>query len=150
MQITRHTDYSLRVLLYLSGLNNDELGTITQIADSYGISRNHVVKVVHNLGKLGYVHTIRGRAGGLRLNCAADEINIGELVRQVEATLVPINCELLACPLTRNCTLFGILNEAVSAYLDVLDRYSIADVMQHPHMISEIKLLIGNNSYFTS
>lgn len=145
MQITRHTDYSLRVLLYLSGLKKGELGTITDIASSYGISRNHVVKVVHNLGKLGYIHTLRGRSGGIRLNCPMNEINIGALVRQVEVTLIPVNCELLECPLTRNCALFGVLNEAVLAYLGVLDRYTLADVMQSPEMVFDIKQLIGSN-----
>lgn len=142
MQITRHTDFSLRVLLYLSALKEGELATITDIADSYGISRNHVVKVVHNLGRLGYIRTLRGRAGGLCLNCSIDEINVGTLVRKVEATLAPINCELLRCPLACNCTLFGMLSEAVSAYLSVLDRYTLADVLAQPKMVSEIQQLI--------
>ncbi len=146
MQITRYTDYSLRVLLYLSGLKKGELATITHIASAYGISRNHVVKVVHNLGLLGYVFTQRGRAGGIRLRLRPEEIGIGQVVRQVEATLTPVNCESLDCPLVGTCSLFSMLEEAVRAYLDVLDQHTLADVMSDRDTYRQVRYLVMSDA----
>ena len=140
MQITRYTDYSLRTLLYLSGLRNDDLATITEIAEAYDISRNHVVKVVHNLGKLGYVFTQRGRAGGLRLGMEPSDINIGKLMRQLESNLRPVDCE--GCPLEKNCSLFGVLHKAVAAYLKELDKYTLADVIKDSSTEKQIHFLV--------
>ena len=145
MQITRYTDYSLRVLLYLSALQDGELAKITEISNAYGISRNHAVKVVHNLGKLGYVHTMRGRSGGIRLQLHPTQINLGTLVRNVEATLTPVNCEALACPLEGQCSLFGILNQAVHAYLDVLDGHTLADIIASEPTYRKIRFLLTRN-----
>ncbi len=143
MQITRYTDYSLRVLIYLSGLSDDKLATITDISDAYGISRNHVVKVVHNLGKQGFIYTQRGRSGGIRLSRSADLINLGELVRGVEATLDPVNCESLQCPLESNCSLYGILSQAVTAYMSVLDSYTLADIMRDKKTAETVRWLVS-------
>lgn len=82
MRLTLYTDYSLRTLIYLAAMNQNRLCNIQEIADAYKISRNHLMKVIHNLGKLGYIETIRGRNGGFKLAKQPNEINIGELVRQ--------------------------------------------------------------------
>src|SRR3954462_4081959 len=91
MQLTRRTDYSLRVLMYLAG-RADSLSTIRQIAEAHDISRNHVMKIVNDLAKLGYVDTLRGKGGGLKLARAPQYINIGEVVRQTEETLHVVEC----------------------------------------------------------
>ena len=142
MQITRYTDYSLRVLLYLSGLAKGELATITDIAKAYGISRNHVVKVVHNLGRQGFIYTQRGRSGGIRLNRSTHDINLGDLVRNVEATLEPVNCASQLCPLDRGCSLYSVLSQSVEAYLSVLDGYTLADVARNKKTAETIRWLV--------
>ena len=143
MQITRYTDFAFRVLLYLSGLKEDELATITDISDAYGISRNHVVKVVHHLGRQGYIYTRRGRAGGIRLNRPAEAINLGDVVRSVEATLDPVNCRALECPLDHGCSLYSVLCQSVNAYLGVLDSYTLADIVSDRKTAQKINWLVS-------
>ncbi len=142
MQLTRYTDYSLRVLIYLSALPPMELGHVADIARGYGISRNHVVKVVHNLGRLGYIHTQRGRGGGIRLGKAPGKINLGLVVREVENMLNPVNCEAMECPLLPNCRLYGILCQAVTAYLETLDKYTLADLISEKAVLNQVKQLL--------
>ena len=91
MHLTRYTDYSLRVLLYL-GTHEERVCSISEIAKAYGISQNHLMKVVHNLGKAGYVKSVRGRLGGVRLAKACEEINIGAVVRLMEEDLQLVDC----------------------------------------------------------
>src|SRR5690606_31741681 len=112
MKLTQYSDYSLRVLIYL-GLRGEALSTISAISESYGISRNHIVKVVHQLGQLGYVETLRGKNGGLRLAHRPEDINVGEVVRYTEANMSLVECfgDQNACVLTPNCVLRGALNE---------------------------------------
>jgi Rrf2 family nitric oxide-sensitive transcriptional repressor len=132
MQLTLYTDYSLRVLIYL-GLNPQRMATITEIAESYGISRNHLVKVVHNLATQGFVQTTRGRGGGLILARSPAEINIGNVVRHTEVNFHLVECfdqEHNTCPISAACFLKGGLYEAQRAFMAVLDRYSLADVLQ--------------------
>ena len=143
MQITRYTDFAFRVLLYLSGLGDGELATITDISGAYGISRNHVVKVVHHLGRQGYIHTQRGRTGGIRLNRPASDINLGDVVRTVEATLNPVNCRALECPLDQGCSLYTVLNQSVNAYLSVLDSYTLADIVSDRKTAQTIHWLVS-------
>ena len=106
MHITRYTDYSLRVLVYLA-VQGDELVTIQQIADSYEISRNHLMKVVHQLNKKGYIETVRGKKGGMRLQMAPGDINVGTLVRETEQDLSVVECFASgdACRITPVCGL---------------------------------------------
>lgn len=130
MHLTQYTDYSLRVLIYL-GLN-DRGGTIGSIATSYGISQNHLVKVVHNLGQLGYVHTRRGRSGGISLAVPSDQLNIGDVVRKVEPHFNLVECfsgESERCSIQPVCKLKGTLQEAQQAFLGILDRYTIDDLL---------------------
>lgn len=132
MQLTLYTDYSLRVLLYL-GLRPNQLCTISEIAEAYGISRNHLVKVVHNLGMLGWIDTARGRGGGMALSRSASQINIGAVVRQTEPGFMLVECfdmKTNTCPIAAVCALKGALQEAQAAFLHVLDNYTLADVLK--------------------
>lgn len=130
MRLTRYTDYGLRVLMYL-GMQPGELATIRDISDAYGISRNHVMKVVHALGKLGYIETIRGKGGGIRLAQSAESVNVGELVRRMESDFELVECFGPAnqCVLTGCCVLPGAISEALKAFLAVLDGYTLADLL---------------------
>jgi Rrf2 family nitric oxide-sensitive transcriptional repressor len=133
MQLTLYTDYSLRVLLYL-GLNTRRVATITDIAESYGISRNHLVKVVHNLSVQGFIQSARGRGGGLTLARTPNKINIGDVVRHTEMNFDLVECFDLArntCPIAAACFLKVALSEAQHAFMGVLDRYTLADVLDN-------------------
>lgn len=139
MQLTRYTDYGLRVLLYLA--LSPEGGTVGQISDSYGISKNHLLKVAHHLGKLGYVDATRGKSGGLRLALDAEEINIGEVVLKMEPNLHLVECfdrKTNTCPIAGVCFLEGALAEAKTAFMDVLRRFTLADVVQNRAKLKRI------------
>ena len=131
MRITSFTDYCLRVLTYL-GLKEGELCTISEIAEHYTISRNHLMKVVYELGRLGYVETVRGKHGGMYLYRAPTRINLGELVRRTENDLALVECFHTGndCRLTPSCLLHEVLSDALQAFLAVLDRYTLADLLK--------------------
>ena len=132
MRLTLYTDYSLRVLLYLGAKKPDELSTIKDISDAYGVSKNHLMKVTHELGKMGYIETIRGRGGGIRLAMQPEEINIGKLVRQTEEDFYLVDCfnpESVGCVISPVCNLKGALNKALHAYITVLDEYHLSDFL---------------------
>ena len=132
MQLTHYTDYSLRVLLYLS-LQDEERITISDIAEHFHIPRNHLVKVVHHLGKLNYIQTTRGKKGGLRLAIDANEICVGEVVRNMETRLDIMDCDNPSqCPILPLCRLKDLLHEACDGFLHVLDGYTVADLQQPP------------------
>lgn len=127
MRLTSYTDYSLRVLLYLAE-HPDRLCSISEMAEAYGISHNHLMKVVHELGKAGYVASVRGRNGGVRLGRPAIEINVGEVIRIMEDNFDLVDCP--SCRISRICGLRGVLGEALGAFMSVLDRYSLADLLR--------------------
>lgn len=129
MRLTRYTDYALRTLIYL-GLNESRVSSIAEIARAYGISESHLTKVVHQLGRIGLVQTTRGRGGGLRLARPAAEIVVGAVVRQTEEDLALVECFANgACAITPSCRLRKALGEALAAFLEVLDRYTLADLL---------------------
>ena len=139
MQLTHYTDYSLRVLIYLSLKDDKQPATIANIAEHFNIPRNHLVKVVHKLGLLNYVHTSRGKNGGIRLGMAADQIRIGDVVREMESTLNIINCDAPSpCPLTPDCKLKSILFLATDAFMGVLNQYTISDLQSSPEKLKEL------------
>ena len=132
MRLTAYTDYTLRTLMHLAA-NRDRLVTIQDIADIHGISKNHLMRVVHQLGISGIVETVRGRNGGLRLNKEPADINIGEVVRTTETDFFMAECfdrENRACIYTPSCALKGVLRSATDAYLDVLDGVTLADLIR--------------------
>ncbi len=131
MQLTLYTDYSLRVLLYLAQ-KEDGPATISEIADFYGISRNHLVKVVHHLGTIGLLHTTRGKGGGVRLAKPPQDIRIGEVVRATEPHFHLVECfdpDAPTCSVLNDCRLKGVLREATHAFFQVLDDYTLADML---------------------
>jgi len=131
MQITSYTDYALRVLIYLA-MSQDRHATITEIADFFKISRNHLVKVVHQLGSKGFVKTMRGKGGGFSLQRPPELISIGEVVRSMETHFNWVECFDPAqqrCRLLPNCGLKHLLARAGDAYLQVLDAATLADVL---------------------
>ena len=131
MRLTSFTDYTLRSLMVL-GMNRDRLVTIQDIADMHGISKNHLTKVIHQLGASGLVETVRGRNGGLRLNREPKDINIGEVVRDSESDFYIAECfsgEPGACAFLHDCSLKGKLGAATEAFLKVLDGVTLADIL---------------------
>jgi len=127
------SDYSLRVLMYL-GAKPEQRGTIQEIAKAYGISENHLMKVVHGLGRHGFVETVRGRGGGLKLARPASEIRIGDVVRAVEDDFALVECfrSEEGCRITNICRLRGVLKQALEAYFSVLDDFTLAELVATP------------------
>lgn len=139
MQLTHYTDYGLRVLIFLALQEDERRVTITDIAEQFDIPRNHLVKVVHRLGILNYIHTTRGKHGGIRLGHAADQIRIGDVVRHMESKLDIVDCQSPSpCPIKGQCQLKSILNQAGDAFLNVLDQYTIADLHQSPNQLKAL------------
>lgn len=134
MRLTAYTDYTLRTLIHLAG-QRDRLVTIQEIASQHGISKNHLMKVVYQLGLTGLVQTVRGRNGGLRLARAPEEISVGAVVRHTENDFFMAACfdtARDACPYASCCGLKGLLGQATAAYLGVLDRATLADLVEVP------------------
>jgi len=147
MQLTYHTDYALRLLMYLA-LKPDRLTTVEEVSTAFGVSRNHMMKVAHGLGRAGYVETVRGRSGGLRLKRETGSIRIGAVVRDMEEGWQIVECFDLArntCVIAGPCRLKGVLKEALGAYMAVLDRYTLADLMANPTQIGR-RLGVGGAS----
>jgi len=128
MRLSRHTDYALRVLIHLAA-QPDRLASIAEIARAYGISENHLMKVVHMLGRAGFIRTVRGRGGGIALAKPAVEIGIGDVVRHGEPDLRLADCG--ECLIAPACGLNSVLGEALGAFLAVLDHYSLADITRN-------------------
>ncbi len=132
MRLTAYTDYALRVLMYV-GLKNGELVRIDEVAASFGISRNHLSKVVHNLGSNGYLQTVRGRNGGFRLACDAADIRVGQVVRDFEPDFNLVECfnsSTSTCRIQPSCVLAGVLDDAMSVFLGRLDGVTLHDLIQ--------------------
>jgi Rrf2 family nitric oxide-sensitive transcriptional repressor len=132
LRLTVYTDYALRMLMYLA-LKDDGLATIAEIAESYDISKNHLTKIAHQLGVAGYVTTVRGRRGGLRLAIFAEAISLGEIVRLAEPDMALVSCFKpidAPCALRRCCVMRGALEKACLAFIAVLDDYTLADLVK--------------------
>jgi len=144
MQLTLYTDYSLRVLVYLS-MNSNRSATISEIAEFYAISRNHLVKVVHNLSLKKYINSSRGKGGGLRLADDPSNINLGSVIRDTEPNFHTADClnttTITNCKIEPICHLKSIFSIATDRFLHTLDEYTIADIINFkPEEHSEIKL----------
>ena len=126
MRLTRFSDYAVRVLLYLA-THEDRLCSISEIARAYGISQNHLMKVVSDLAGPDYVQSVRGRGGGIRLARQASEINIGQLVRHTEGQVDLVGCG--ECVLAPACGMTCVFKQAVETFFRTLDAYSLADIM---------------------
>ena len=145
MQLTRYTDYSLRVLIYLS-LHQDKLVTIEEITEYYHISRNHLMKVVHDLSLKGFIETTRGKHGGMKLASAPDQILIGDVVRRMEPSLNIVECVTVdneVCRVAPICSLKSVLDQALENFLSHLDQYTLADAtISHDSMKSLDQILV--------
>lgn len=139
MRLTTFSDYSMRVMMYL-GLQHGKLVTIFDIAQAYNISENHLMKVVHHLAQRGYIETVRGKGGGLRLVRNPSAINIGEMIRDSEGgtDLLPCMEKEGTCCIQPSCKLMGILREAQVAMFAVLDKYTLADLLNKESTLTRI------------
>ena len=142
MRLTSYSDYSLRLLMY-AALKADRLVTIQEVADAYGISKNHLMKVAFQLGRHGILETVRGRNGGLRLARKPEQIGLGEVVRVTEEDFTMVECfdpATNSCAIIRPCRLRGILRKALDAYFAVLDEFTLADLTQGNPLLSRTLL----------
>ena len=137
MRLTLHTDYALRVLIQV-GLREGQLTTINEIAESFDISKHHLMKVVNDLSQKGYLDTVRGRNGGIRLMRKPKDINVGQVVRDTEDRLDVIECLSRSgyCRIERACVLRGVLRDATDAFLAVLDEHTLADLIKPQKALS--------------
>jgi Rrf2 family transcriptional regulator, nitric oxide-sensitive transcriptional repressor len=141
MRLTLHTDYALRVLIHV-GIADGKLVTINDIAKTFDVSKQHLMKVVNNLGQKGYLDTVRGRGGGIRLRREPRDINIGQVVREIEERLGIIGCleQRGYCPIQRVCELRVVFRDATNAFLAVLDSYTLADLIKPRGQLSSLLL----------
>lgn len=142
MRITRYTDYSLRVLMYLAH-KGEAQSTIAEIATSYDISKNHLMKVVQELNSKGYLVATRGKNGGLRLKGKPEDINVGALIRDTEQDLELVECfgDSNHCVITPVCVLRQVLAEALEAFFLALDQYTLADLLPDNKAAEMVQLL---------
>ncbi len=132
MQLTVHTDYAMRVLLYLAHFP-DRLVSSREISDAYGISKNHLVRVVQTLHEAGFVDVMLGRSGGVKLSKPPESIRLGEVVRASEASFRLVECHDIAnntCPIVPVCELKTILDAALAAFLNELEQHTLADLVK--------------------
>lgn len=138
MRLSNFTDYSLRVLIYLA-LKGDKLSTVAEIAESYKISKNHLVKVVHNLSKLGVIESFKGKGGGLRLKIDPKALNIGKLVRDLENDTKLVECfsDEGECQINGACKLKAALKKAQNSFYLTLEEYYLSDVVSNKSGLSD-------------
>jgi Rrf2 family nitric oxide-sensitive transcriptional repressor len=140
MKLTTFTDYSLRVLIYLA-TQPGQRATIAQVAGAYKVSENHLVKVVHFLGRHGWLNNVRGKGGGLELGLPPERIGLGQVVRQTEGEAVVAECfasQGSDCCIAPDCRLRGVLSEAVTAFYAVLDRYTLSDLVSNRQQLARV------------
>ena len=143
MKLSLFSDYALRILMF-AAIKGASF-RVDEVTAAYGISRNHVAKVIHTLAQLGYLETRRGRGGGIQLARPAAEIHIGKLVRQTEDQPVIVECfdpATNTCPISGSCLLKGVLAEAVNAFYATLDRHTLQDLVSGPQRIRMSKILM--------
>jgi Rrf2 family transcriptional regulator, nitric oxide-sensitive transcriptional repressor len=151
MRLTSHTDYSLRTLIYL-GVRADRLSSVGQVADAYGLSKNHLMKVANHLASGGYVVAVRGNRGGIRLARSPEDINIGQVVRHTESDMNIAECFCpgpgSGCRIESGCLLRAALRNALRAFLAVLDGYTLANLLQSRPLLEEL-LGVGSSGQAT-
>lgn len=135
MRLTRYTDYALRVLLYLAA-HPDRLCSIGEMARSYGVSQNHLMKVVNDLVSAGLLESARGRFGGVRLARAPQDINVGAVVRHTEGCFDLVDCG--SCVISGPCGLTGALRRATGAFIATLDGYTLSDLIPQPASVARL------------
>ena len=138
MQLTKQTDFAFRTLLVLAALPEGKLSSIPEICQFYDISNNHLAKVVQRLVKCGYIKAIRGKGGGICLAKPAQEINLADVVRDFETQLSVVNCAQPRCRIIHDCQLQGLLADAMKAFINTLEAYTLADVLMNPSDAAQI------------
>jgi len=136
MQLTLHTDYALRMLIYLKTMDA-EGASVGRIAEAYGISSNHLSKVAQRMAALGWIVAARGRNGGLKLHDAANKLTVGDVVRRMETNRRIVEClgAGSTCPIEPACGLKSAIRKATDAFLGVLDQYRLDDLVRHPRQM---------------
>jgi len=140
MRLTTFTDYTLRVLMYLA-LDRSRLATIPEIAAAYGISQNHLMKVVHHLARAGVIESVRGKGGGLRLARPPEAVRIGEIVRATEGDAAIVEClsdDPEACRISGVCRLARVLVDGFDALYESLNRYTLADLTRNRGALTKV------------
>lgn len=138
MQLTIFTDYGLRVLMYAAA-HRSRLCSVREIAEHYGISYNHLVKVVHHLAKQGYIRSVKGKGGGIELAADATALRLGDLVRDLEPNMDIVECfnrDTNACRITTSCQLKHYLSDASRAFIDTLNAHTLADTVKNKKLFS--------------
>lgn len=137
MHLTKFTDNSLRVLIYISA-NGDRRVNITEIAQMCAIPRNHLTKVIHTMATKGLISTTRGKGGGVSMAHPANQLKVGEVIREMEGTSEIINCESPKCPMVRMCELRSVLRKGQNAFFKALDAYTVADLIDQPQIFQTL------------
>ena len=137
MRVTKFSDYALRVLIYLACNPSGNLTTISQLAEAYSISVHHVRMVVHKLGQLGYINCMQGKGGGFELALEPSEILLGDVIRETENDFYMVECfnPEGVCPIVKACKLQNILADALNAFMETLDQYTLADITDNKRSI---------------
>jgi Rrf2 family nitric oxide-sensitive transcriptional repressor len=130
VKLTKHTDYAFRVLIYLAAKKSEQLSTIKEVTDAFGISRDHVMKIVQKLAKAGLIGSIRGKQGGMKLGRPKEAINLKEVITLMEVTLLPVNCDEPVCRIRQGCRLTGILFDAQEKFLQHVGQFTLADMVE--------------------
>jgi len=141
MRLSNYTDYSFRVLIYLAARQeNGDLATIREISEVYSISKNHLVKVVHQLSKRGYLETSTGKNGGIRLGMPAARINLGTIVKEMETSFNLVDCHVgsKGCIIGKNCQLEGIIQKSLQAFLGEMSQYTLEDITSNKRELAGI------------
>ncbi|EKK3976341.1 nitric oxide-sensing transcriptional repressor NsrR [Cronobacter sakazakii] len=140
MQLTSFTDFGLRALIYMASLPEGRMTSISEVTEVYGVSRNHMVKIINQLSRAGYVTAVRGKNGGIRLGKPAATIRIGDVVRELEPLSI-VNCSSAFCHITPACRLKQVLGDAVARFLQELDNYTLADLVQENQPLYRLLLV---------
>lgn len=137
MQLTSFTDYGLRALIYMASLPEDEMTSITRVTEVFGVSRNHMVKIINQLSRAGFIKAARGKNGGIKIGRPSDQIRVGDVVRVIEP-LALVNCSPSFCHITSACLLKSVINNAVHAFLNELDKYTLADLIENNQPLRQL------------
>ncbi|MCG6202106.1 Rrf2 family transcriptional regulator [Psychromonas antarctica] len=139
MRLTTFTDLGLRTLMYLAQLPAGQLSSVAEVSKVYNISQNHMVKIAGKLKKHGYLTAIRGKNGGICLAQPQADINIGQVIRDMENHLDAVDCKTSSCQLMANCELKKALSNAMDAFLNVMDDYSLTDLVTNKQQIIQVR-----------
>ena len=137
MQLTRFTDYSLRSLMYLAS-HPERLSSVKEISEHYGISRNHLVKVVHRLSQLGYIETLKGKGGGIQIANGTEKLRLGVLISELEPNMNLVECfdsKTNTCRITGACQLKHYLFEAARSFINTMNKYTLADTIKNKEVL---------------